>query len=337
MPKSPADILLDRAADLRYDFTASCKREGEREKDVFATFVMPREMERTLLENSEFLKCVSLTPHAPLFGLPYTIDDSVSELELRVPSVIETIADNDPMFSAPRDEPMRKQYFRIGRNALDFIRRTVAFCQLESIENILDLPCGYGRVGRFLRYAYPQADITFCDLKTEMVDFCAETFSGEPLYSKEDLTEVAFASQYDVIWVGSLFTHTSAYKSEMWMKHLCQALRPNGLLVATFHGAWASEYHKKFKMCADAEWDEVMHGYDRFGYGYSPYSSRGIYSVGISASKPSAVTKMAESIPLTRISSYTERGFANNQDVLVIQKKCRLHFERGWDSLPDAK
>ena len=81
---------------------------------------------------------------------------------------------------------------------------------------ILDFPCGHGRVLRYLRAEFPQAEITACDLLRDGVDFCAANFGAIPVYSDPDPSRIGLPRDaFDLIWVGSLFTHFDAAR---WAK-----------------------------------------------------------------------------------------------------------------------
>lgn len=69
-------------------------------------------------------------------------------------------------------------YFSVGQSALMAISRVLAQHDPANVKRILDLPCGHGRVGRYLRAGFPDAEIVFCDIEKDGVDFCAKTFSG---------------------------------------------------------------------------------------------------------------------------------------------------------------
>src|SRR5438132_5286540 len=64
------------------------------------------------------------------------------------------------------------QYYKVGLSAIRCIDAAIHQGCLDRIENILDLPCGGGRVLRFLAVHYA-AKIWACDLQCDMVDFCA--------------------------------------------------------------------------------------------------------------------------------------------------------------------
>src|SRR5512135_267606 len=158
------------------------------------------------------------------------MDENVFEGEL-----IRTISPNELMFCAGNED----HYFRVGRSALECIDVSLRAARMKvlDVKRALDLPCGHGRVTRYLRLAFPEAEITACDLLSDGVDFCASTFGAVPVYSKDDPREIPLERDaFDLIWVGSLFTH---FDSGLWsgfLKVFQSFLRPGGVLVFTTHG-----------------------------------------------------------------------------------------------------
>src|SRR5215470_6242471 len=131
------------------------------------------------------------------------IDPMLGELE-----IIRTISPNERM--APGD---KGHYFRVGLSALESIRVSLqaAGKSAADVRHILDLPCGHGRVLRYLKAGFPAAEITACDLMRDGVDFCASTFGAVPVYSHDDPAKIPLGHNvFDLIWVGSLFTHFDA-------------------------------------------------------------------------------------------------------------------------------
>ena len=110
-----------------------------------------------------------------------------------------TIHPKDTMLRRPKGEPQRDRYFRCGKDALRLIQSVLALSRVRTVSKILDLPCGYGRVARYLRLAFPNAHLTFCDLLEEGVQFCVREFNGDGLISKVDLRELNFPGKYDII------------------------------------------------------------------------------------------------------------------------------------------
>lgn len=262
-------------------------------------------------------------------------------------SVDRTIAPGDAMWIGAS-----QWYFPVGESALLAILRALTAGSLTSVKTVLDLPCGHGRVARHLRAAFPETRLTFCDLDRASVDFCTKTFGGHGVYSRRDLAQVSLPGPFDVIWVGSLFTHVDERRTEKWMDFLCRQLADNGVLVATFHGRRSLEIQRTRPLIDDARWREILQGYERTGYGYADYpvSFRGstrllrladripagrhlAYRIsrlvgrtrgyGISLSKPQKIVELASRIPGVRVLAYTEQGWADNHDVLVVARTGR--------------
>jgi len=82
----------------------------------------------------------------------------------------------------------REYYFRCGRSAVECIQNALAIAAIPQprIKRILDLPCGHGRVLRYLRAAFPEAEIAACDLLRDGVDFCSSTFGATAVYSSDE-------------------------------------------------------------------------------------------------------------------------------------------------------
>ncbi len=222
------------------------------------------------------------------------------------------------------DETMNgEHYFEIGRSAIEAITVSCLASQLEKIETVLDLPCGHGRVLRHLVKFFPNANIYACDLDRKGVDYCSERFDAIRIYSTEGLTDTDFPTQFDLIWIGSLFTHTSKDVTLRWLKHLARYLSQKGIIVATVHGRWCEEVHKMFPYISEKSWKKILSEYKRTGYGYCDYSRNEEHlfidgSYGVSLAKPHVTLNIIEQIPGVRIFLYKERGWADHQDIVAF-------------------
>src|SRR6185369_2876695 len=116
--------------------------------------------------------------------------------------MIEEISPHDPMFTANS----AGHYFDVSRSALSCIKLALLAADKTQVQRILDLPCGYGRVLRRLKAAFPQAVLTACDRDQDAVDFCALTFGATPVYSYDDHDSLIRSGTFDLIWCGSLLT-----------------------------------------------------------------------------------------------------------------------------------
>jgi SAM-dependent methyltransferase len=234
-------------------------------------------------------------------------------------------------FIAQNDTMRHENYFEVGKSAVEIIKAAVLSCHLKKVDRVLDLPCGHGRVLRHLVKLFPEAKFNACDLDKDGVEFCSRMFNAQPITSHEDLTQVKFPATYDLIWVGSLFTHTSKTTTEKWLTHLSNYLTPEGIVVATLHGRWSETVHGFLPYISADKWEEILSDYSRTGYGYRDYAREESHSFiegsyGISLSKPHAVIKILEGIPDIRIYLYTERGWADHHDVVVFGKPAHNKY-----------
>jgi cyclopropane fatty-acyl-phospholipid synthase-like methyltransferase len=188
----------------------------------------------------------------------------------------------------------------------------------------LDLACGHGRVLRHLVKLFPDARFDAADTDTDGVNFCANQFGANPIYSSENLADVSLGGAYDLIWVGSLFTHFSRERVRTWLAHLCGRLSDTGIVVATFHGRYSAARGADLGYIDPSRWAKIHEEYERTGFGYQDYKVHGHQDLksayGISLSRASVVIADAEAIPGVRVFSYTERGWAGHHDVLVVGK-----------------
>jgi SAM-dependent methyltransferase len=223
---------------------------------------------------------------------------------------------------SPNDTMKGSNYFSVGASAIEVVISACIAANISKVNNVLDLPCGHGRVLRHLVQLFPNAEFSACDLDDDGVSFCAATFGASSVYSKDDLTTVGFDSTYDIIWVGSLFTHTSYEITKRWLTFLSTLLSSNGIIIATFHGRIAEEVHRLYPYTNDEDWKGILADYQSNGYGYKDYLREQLPdlisgSYGISIAKPHTLVNIFEEIPNGRIYMYQERGWSQNHDVAV--------------------
>jgi SAM-dependent methyltransferase len=238
--------------------------------------------------------------------------------------VDKEISVNDAMYD--------EWYWDVGGSAVQVILAAIMSSYVHKVEHVLDLPCGHGRVLRHLVRMFPQARMYACDLDEDGVTYCADRFGAVPVLSEPDLTRVDFGVTFDLIWVGSLFTHVSEEQCVAWLKHLAGFLSPFGIIVATMHGRWSETVNAKAPYIGPDRWNEIMAGYRQRGYGYADYvqdeaSQHTPSNYGVSIARPRAMMRLLEQVEGVRIFSYNERAWADHQDVIVYGKPS---FDDPW-------
>ena len=232
------------------------------------------------------------------------------DLDVVEPAVIRAVH--------PKDEMLTNEahYFGVGRSALECIDLSLraAGAKASDVKRILDLPCGHGRVLRYLRGAFPAAEITACDILREGVDFCASTFGAVPVYSEDDPHKIPVdRDAYDLIWVGSLFTHLD---SDLWPRFLDAFrtfLRPGGLLI--FTAAGLAKYKREL---ADHRQSgrhaKLLAGYENSGFGFEMYPHLDYEYYGSSVSSPAWVFAQVARLGGLKAVHFAEMGWDRNQD-----------------------
>jgi len=227
---------------------------------------------------------------------------------------------------------LNEWYLDVGYSAVQNIAQGYLCSWAGPVKKMLDLPCGHGRVLRHLVNLFPEAEVHTCDLDRSGVDFCRDTFGAKPIYSIEELSDVQFPMEYDLIWVGSLFTHTARGVLRRWLAHLAKFLSPRGILVATMHGRWCETVAKSHNYINAEAWADILADYRATGYGYQDYARTENHdyiegSYGVSLSTASEIVKEVERIPGLRLYSYTERAWADHQDVFVVGRPA---YNEAW-------
>jgi SAM-dependent methyltransferase len=234
--------------------------------------------------------------------------------------ILETIAPDDGMYDrevSPHDA--LRHYFDVGRSALTCIRIALAAANRSTVNTILDLPCGHGRVLRTLRAAYPEASIHACDLLTAGVEFCRANLNAVAIPSHPDPKKVKLKGPYDLIWVGSLFTHFDTKQWKPFLELLHGSLSPNGVCVFTTHGTFAASLIRKgVTGYGLTDPGRLLPPFEKTGFAYAHYGTTPEY--GISMSSVSWVANQINQLPNAQIVSVIEQGWATHQDVFAWRK-----------------
>ncbi len=228
---------------------------------------------------------------------------------------------------APADDmcvPDSSQYFNIGREALQRVQEANELAGGQRIEAILDLPCGYGRVTRWLRTAYPAARLTACDIQGSGVAFCVEHLGATGVQAAADGSHwEALPGPYDLIWCGSLLTH---FDRDQWINHLrlfAERLTVHGVLVFTSHGMLALDRLQSGEAdygLPQAEVARLCAATLAAGFGYVDYP--GAVSYGISVAQPGWIRELIAQETILHVINIREAAWGQHQDVVVCMRRA---------------
>ena len=228
--------------------------------------------------------------------------------------VSRAVSPNDGMYAKSPD-----RYFPTGAMSLRCVRLAMLEARKDEVASMLDFACGYGRALRYFRAAFPDARLTACDINRDAVDFCAEQFGATPVYSAEDPAEIELPGPFDLIWVGSLFSHVPEDRWVAMLDLLASVLSKDGLLVFTTQGRNV----RRQLVSRELDWaltdeaaDEIVRGFDKTGFGYADWTGASGY--GTTLNRPSWVCARIEERPGLRLVGFRERAWGR-QDVVACQ------------------
>ncbi|HEX8069172.1 MAG TPA: class I SAM-dependent methyltransferase [Pyrinomonadaceae bacterium] len=213
-------------------------------------------------------------------------------------------------------------YFKVGLDAVRCIEEALAAARLIEPRAILDLPCGYGRVLRFLGARFPAARVTACELMPEAVRFCAETFGAIPAQSAYDFDALTLDVRYDLIWCGSLVTHLDAARTGALLRFFARTLAPGGLLLFTTHGEFVAgrvQAMHEFYGLNPADIPALVASFRETGHGYLDYPEGPGYGVSLTA--PDWLRARAREIGDLREVYFRAQGWDRHQDVFGFVKQ----------------
>lgn len=233
---------------------------------------------------------------------------------------------------SPRDgmvaSGLEGQYFDLGRRALELIHFSSVLCDKPHYPAMLDLPCGHGRVLRWLKAHYPYATITACDLDRDGVDFCAQQFGATPLYSEPDLRRLPLAAQFDLIWVGSLVTHLDETRWLHTLDCLVKWTKECGVIVFSTQGRTVTSLLARGRknVAENIKKPELLDEFARRGFAYQRYfEATPEADYGFAATSPEWLMRALQRYPDVIIRAYLEEAWGM-QDVVILYKKAG-HFE----------
>ena len=219
-----------------------------------------------------------------------------------------------------------EQYFQLGERAIDLVQLAADLCDKPHLPKILDLPCGYGRVLRWLRAKYPASEITACDLERAGVDFCRQQFGAVGVYSEPDLRNLKFDSPFDLVWCGSLLTHLPVSSWPSTIDALLAFVVDCGILVFSTQGRFFSTLLARGEgdFAENVDTERLLEAYRRDGAAFEPYYERADGAYGLAVSSPKFLAEILQSRPDVILRAYLEEAWGI-QDVVILYKRQGHH------------
>jgi SAM-dependent methyltransferase len=147
------------------------------------------------------------------------------------------VHDEDHMLAAMTPQAVA-HYRNVGMEACERIEQALAGTgrSWASVASLLDYGSGHARVLRWICAQQPHIDLTAADVNHQAVRFCSRAFGVRGMKVPASVDRLRLPSTWDVIWVGSVFTHLSERDGLILLQKLRSALQPGGVLLFTTHG-----------------------------------------------------------------------------------------------------
>ena len=213
-------------------------------------------------------------------------------------------------------------YLSAGLSACRCIDKALSHAHKKAaVQSILDFPCGYGRILRFLEARFPNADIVAGEIDPIALEFCKRAFSVKTVTSNESFSKVPLPCQFDLIWSGSLVTHLDEKRTCDLLRFFYEHLAPEGLCLFTSHGRttveWIQDGKWTYGLSASSQ-RKLLSEFHEHGYGYVDYESTVGY--GISVVCHDRMLEATRSIGQWIESVFLEHGWCNQHDVYGFTK-----------------
>lgn len=109
---------------------------------------------------------------------------------------------------------------------------------LPSVNKVLDLGCGCGRVIRHLNFL-PDTKLFGTDYNPKLVEWCRDNLPLANFAVNQSEPPLSYANDaFDLVYALSVFTHLTEQSQLRWMDELGRIIRTGGLLLITAHGEY---------------------------------------------------------------------------------------------------
>jgi SAM-dependent methyltransferase len=215
------------------------------------------------------------------------------------------------------------QYLKVGLSAIRCIDTSLknSSVVLGSAPSILDFPCGYGRVLRFLRAQYPLSGITVSEIDVSAIEFCEETFNCRGVVSSPDFDSLTLPGPFDLVWCGSLLTHLPEDATKGLLRLIFRHLSPNGTCIITTHGQLTVDRissRDNFYALTKAAEREILSQFGKTGYGFAEYKVGSGY--GISVLSRDRMQRLVAETGAWHETSFIQHGWDEHQDVYALRR-----------------
>jgi SAM-dependent methyltransferase len=226
---------------------------------------------------------------------------------------------NDFMLTSA--EPEKVASYRNGASAfVDILQRSVAEAghAWDSLEAVMEVGCGYGRIVRELAKCLPASRIFVSDVIDGGARFTAAEFGVQKVPPIERAGD-QLKGRFDLIYLLSVYTHLRRDMVATNLRGVAAALKPGGVAVITVHGQGSAERAERYEQywLDRARLLQALaqdgYYYERYPYYYDEY--------GLTWFTHGAFEKLvSETAPELSLVAYHAMDVDAHQDIFVYRK-----------------
>jgi SAM-dependent methyltransferase len=217
--------------------------------------------------------------------------------------------------------PADVKYYLHGANEfVDILPRSCreAGRDPQSIANVLEVGCGYGRIVRELRKRMPWARVSVSDVIESAARFTASEFGAQYIPPLEE-AGAEYNGRFDLVYLLSVYSHLRRDMVAANLRRVSAVLKPGGVAVITLQGQGSAETVERygFYWLDKANLLQAMardgYLYEKYPYYYAEYGVTWF-------TQPAFDRLVRETTPGLTAISFRPMDIDGHQDTLVYRK-----------------
>ena len=219
--------------------------------------------------------------------------------------------------------PADVAYYLHGANEfVDILQRSCVEAGRDpnSIADLLEVGCGYGRIVRELRKGMPSARVYVSDVIDEAAQFTAAEFGAHYMPPLEK-AGVEFGGRFDLVYLLSVYSHLRRDIAAANLRRVAAVLKPGGVAVMTLQGQGSADTVERYKLYwldKNRLLQALAHDgyyYEKYPYYYADYGMTWF-------TQPAFDRLVRETTPELSAVSFHPTDVDGHQDVLVYRKSA---------------
>jgi SAM-dependent methyltransferase len=217
--------------------------------------------------------------------------------------------------------PADVEYYLHGANEfVDILERSCgeAGRDPQSITEVLEVGCGYGRIVRELRKRMPWAHVSVSDVIESAARFTASEFGAQYIPPLEE-AGAEYSGRFDLVYLLSVYSHLRRDMVAANLRRVLAVLKPGGIAVITLQGQGSAETVERYALYW-LDKSKLLQAMARDGYHYEKYPYY-YADYGVTwFTQPAFDQLVREATPELTAISFHLMDVDGHQDTLVYRK-----------------